>query len=105
MKILNLYILLSCIHLSLLSVPIQVPIQVAAMKNFTRQIELATNERKPIIMLGDMNMCSTKWNDEDFTWKNIAENLQGTLVNCGHNMIKCLTTVKQVFFSYTKVLP
>ena len=57
--------------------------QVDAMKILTRQIDLATLERKPIVMLGDMNMCSTKWKEPNFTWKRIAEEVQGTLLNCG----------------------
>ena len=54
-----------------------------AIQILTKQLEVASKERKPIVMMGDMNLCSTKWMESDFTWKKIAEEVQGTLINCG----------------------
>ena len=43
--------------------------QVKAVKILTSQMEKADSEKKPIIMLGDMNLCAKKWNDADFNKK------------------------------------
>ena len=33
--------------------------------------------------MGDANLCSNKWNDDNFTHKKMANQLIGTLVACG----------------------
>ena len=33
------------------------------------------------------NICSTKWNEPDFKLKNIAEEIKGTLAQCGMNYL------------------
>ena len=38
-------------------------------------MEVADRENKTIIMLGDMNICADKWNNEDFKLKRIAEEI------------------------------
>ena len=35
----------------------------------------------------DANICSTKWNEPDFKLKNIAEEIKGTLAQCGMNYL------------------
>ena len=48
---------------------------------------MASNERKNIVMMGDMNLCAKKWKDSDFTWKKVAEEIQGSLISCGIQII------------------
>ena len=57
--------------------------QVEAMRVFTNQIEQAAAENKNIIILGDANLCSIKWNSPNFLHKKISDELQDTLMNCG----------------------
>ena len=57
--------------------------QLAAIKNLTSQIETADTENKKIIVLGDANLCASKWNEHDFTLKIVAEELKSTLAQCG----------------------
>ena len=42
-------------------------------------METADSENKPIIMLGDMNLCTTKWNEPDFKSKHIAEEMKSSI--------------------------
>ena len=46
------------------------------MVNFTSQIEIASEKPCQIIILGDANLCSIKWNDPGFVNKNVAEVLK-----------------------------
>ena len=46
-------------------------------------METADSENKPIIMLGDMNLCTTKQNEPDFKSKHIAEEMKSSLAQCG----------------------
>ena len=39
--------------------------------------------KKKIVIIGDVNLCSFKWNDSDFKLKTIAEEIKGTLAQCG----------------------
>ena len=34
-------------------------------------------------MMGDMNICSTKWSDPDFKLKHISEEIQTSMAQCG----------------------
>ena len=34
-----------------------------------------------------MNLCSSKWNEPEFKLKNIAEEIKGTLAQCGLNVL------------------
>ena len=58
-------------------------LQLEAIKILTDQIERADSENVSIVMLGDTNLCSKKWNEESFTHKNIAEEIKSTLAQCG----------------------
>ena len=44
----------------------------------TNQMELATSEKKDVMILGDANLCSLKWSDTKSLHKNIANQL----INC-----------------------
>ena len=57
--------------------------QLEAIKILTNQIEIADSENKKIIVLGDANMCTSKWNNVDFKLKLVAEEIKGTLAQCG----------------------
>ena len=42
--------------------------------------------------MGDVNLCSHKWNEKSFTYKKLAESLKNTLLECGLNQRDmCLT--------------
>ena len=62
--------------------------QLKAMRVFTNQIEQAALENKNIVILGDANLCSIKWNSPNFLHKKISDELQDTLTNCGLSQIQ-----------------
>ena len=55
--------------------------------HFTSQIEKASEKPCQIIILGDANLCSIKWNDPGFVNKNVAEVLKNMLEQEG---LQCL---------------
>ena len=57
--------------------------QIKAIQELIRQMEMAEMSKLPIIMMGDMNICSTKWNDPDFKLKHISEEIQSSMAQCG----------------------
>ena len=57
--------------------------QVAAVKILTNQIETADLEKKSIIVMGDANVCASKWNESNFKHKNVAVEIKGSLAQCG----------------------
>ena len=57
--------------------------QVRAIQVFTRQLELASQESKSVVVMGDANLCSLKWDSPSFTLKRISEELKDTLTQCG----------------------
>ncbi len=57
--------------------------QVEAMEIFTEQIERAAAENKQLIIMGDANLCSERWNSPNFKYKGIADELRETLTQCG----------------------
>ena len=58
------------------------------MEVFTKQIEEVTNRTKKVLILGDANLCSTKWNEKDFTNIRVANELRNTLEGCGLELIE-----------------
>ena len=56
--------------------------QLTSIKVLTSQIERADTENKPIIIMGDANICTSKWNNPDFKHKSVAEEIKGTLAQC-----------------------
>ena len=50
---------------------------------FTDQIEKASKENKSIIILGDANLCALRWEYPEFGQHLIAEEILGTLAQCG----------------------
>ena len=63
------------------------PAQIEAILCFTNQIERATHENKTVIIVGDANLCSDKWNSPTFQHKQVADELKNTLVQCGLHLI------------------
>ena len=61
--------------------------QIERMVNFTSQIEKASEKPCQIIILGDANLCSQKWNEPGFVNKNVAEVLKNMLEQEG---LQCL---------------
>ena len=57
--------------------------QVGAMEVFTDQIERAASETKNLVILGDANLCSNRWNLPHFKYKRISDELRETLTQCG----------------------
>ena len=57
--------------------------QVTAMEVFTEQIERATAENKALLIMGDANLCSERWNSPLYKYKRIAEELRETITQCG----------------------
>ena len=53
------------------------------MKNIFKKIERADAEDKQIIIMGDANVCASKWNNSDFALKDIADEIRSTLASCG----------------------
>ena len=47
------------------------------------QMERATNEKKTVVMLGDMNINAEKWKDEKSKNKKVAREILGALEACG----------------------
>lgn len=62
--------------------------QVEALKAFTNQIERAANEGKFLVLLGDANLCSEKWEEPEYIHQVLAEELKGTLALCGLKIAK-----------------
>ena len=52
--------------------------QVEQINKFTEQVERALIQSGKIIIMGDANLCSTKWKDPNFVHKNIST----PLLNC-----------------------
>ena len=69
-----------------------VPAQVKAMQLFTNQIERAVSEDKTVLIMGDANLCSDKWDSPTFLHKQVAEELKDTLTQCGLKLLSLGTT-------------
>ena len=61
--------------------------QLKSMEVLNLQIVKGTEKVKSVIMLGDINLCSQKWNDKNFTYKKLAVSLKNTLLECGLHAI------------------
>ena len=59
------------------------PTQLMNLKKFTEQIEEIAREKKPIVILGDANLCTNKWDNEDYKLKQLSNELKGTLAQGG----------------------
>jgi hypothetical protein len=57
--------------------------QLLGLDIFTLQIESATKQNKNVILMGDANLCSLKWETPKYKHKNIAKKLLDTLAQCG----------------------
>ena len=65
------------------------------MKNmglFCKQIDKCSNKYNNSIILGDMNLCSEKWKEVNYIYKNVSSILINTLEQCGMNERKLGTT-------------
>ena len=40
--------------------------QIKSMDIFTKQIDKASEKTQHVLILGDVNLCSTKWNQDNF---------------------------------------
>ena len=57
--------------------------QMENLRIITEQFEKVTEEEKGVIILGDANLCTMKWEDPDYKHLNMATELRGTLSQCG----------------------
>ena len=57
--------------------------QVTAIQSFTKQIENATGEGKSVLVMGDANLCTLKWDSPNFKHKRISDELRETITQCG----------------------
>ena len=62
--------------------------QVESIKVLVEQMEKATNEKKTVVMLGDMNINAEKWRDEKSRNKKVASEILGALEACGLKHMK-----------------
>ncbi len=53
------------------------------MQSFTKQIENASAEYKNVMILGDANLCSLRWDSPNFRYKKISEELRQSVAQCG----------------------
>ena len=40
--------------------------QLKSIRTFVNQLEKTTNDKKSVLVMGDANLCSLKWNDPDY---------------------------------------
>ena len=57
--------------------------QVKNIELFNSQIEKVSAKNNNVIIMGDANLCSDKWNDPGFKNKTVAESLRSMLTQCG----------------------
>ena len=57
--------------------------QLKSMEVFTKQMEQASMENKNMILMGDANICTLKWDEDNFRQKNIAMEIKSSLAQCG----------------------
>ena len=57
--------------------------QIKRIEVFSKQIKEANKTNCDMLIMGDANLCSTKWNNHDFLNKNVAIPLKITLDQCG----------------------
>ena len=76
--------------------------QLQATKILTKQIEAADLEKKNVVVLGDVNICSNKWNDADFKYQSIADEIRSTLAQCGMEHSDVGTYIHNLYFAILK---
>ena len=59
-----------------------------SIKVLVEQMEKATNEKKTVVMLGDMNINAERWRDEKSKNKKVANEVLGALEACGLKHMK-----------------
>ena len=47
------------------------------------QVERAIEETRHVLIIGDMNMCSKKWDDGDYRIKTVTDEWQSAIARCG----------------------
>ena len=63
--------------------------QIEQINTFASQIDLAATSGSNLIITGDVNLCSNKWDDSNYTRKNVANPLKNCIVRNGldiHNI-------------------
>ena len=53
--------------------------KIETMEKFAEQIERACEKSFHLVILGDANLCSNKWNEDEFVNKNVATILKNVL--------------------------
>ena len=57
--------------------------QIKQVKDFAIQIESIAKKCNRVIITGDANLCSLKWNDEKYIKENIAIHIKNAIEQCG----------------------
>ena len=57
--------------------------QLKRLKILNQQMELATEQSKRVIMLGDANVCAIKWSEKIKKKNNVADSLKNKIEECG----------------------
>ena len=57
--------------------------QLSSLEIFTNQMEEVATEKKEMIILGDANLCTLKWNEDGFIYMSLANQMKSTLAQCG----------------------
>ena len=63
-------------------------LQLQQMICFTNQVKRAAAKNSPVIITGDANLCSVKWHESGFLYKNIGDLLKETLELEGMDIAK-----------------
>ena len=71
-----------------------------SLKNFTSQMQRASNSNKKVIVLSDMNLCADKWNEEKFDHRPLADKIKTSLAACGMKHIVCSVGHRNPFLCY-----
>lgn len=57
-----------------------------------KQIEKATSRNETVLILGDINLCSNKWNNNNYPQKALADKWRAGVANCGVELLELGST-------------
>ena len=67
--------------------------QIKQVKDFAIQIETVAKKCNRVIITGDANLCSIKWNEEKYVKGNIAIHIKNAVGQCGLNFSSFLDSL------------
>ena len=75
------------------------------MQIFCEQIEKASSSKQKMVIMGDANLCTEKWDHEKFRHKNVSNLLRETLEKCDLDVNKVGTTYIADHVSANNTIP